>query len=104
MSGPIVITADPVEPIEVSLVGVDYLIHPPKAALAMRMAIESKLYADDPEKMAQALDGWVRKAFGKEYPALQARLDDETDLLDFPHVMTLMEKVMEAQTEPDPTS
>jgi hypothetical protein len=104
MSGPISITAEAVEPIEVSLVGVDYMVNPPKAAFAMRMAVEAKLYEEDPAKMAQAIDGWMKKAFGPEYEPVLKRLNDEEDLLDVGHIMLLMEKIIEVQTEPDPTS
>lgn len=92
------------EPINVTLVDKKYTITPPKAALAMRLAVESKLYADDPAKMADILDLWIKKAFGEKADKIKARLDDEDDLLDITHVMILMEKVIEAQMDEDPTS
>jgi hypothetical protein len=100
----ITIEATPIEPIDVTLVDKKYTIVPPKAALAMRLAVESKLYEDDPAKMAEVLGVWIKKAFGDKAAKIQARLDDEDDLLDIVHIMTLMEKVIEHQMDEDPTS
>lgn len=105
MSAPIVIDAQPVEPIDVTLVDKKYTINPPKAALAMRLAVESKIYSDDPSKMADILGVWVKKAFGEEKAEkIQKRLDDNDDLLDITHIMALMEKVIEVQMDEDPSS
>ena len=100
----IVINASPVEAIAVTLVDKKYEIIPPKAALAMRLAVESKLYEDDPGKMADILGVWIKKAFGEKAEKVQARLDDPDDLLDIMHIMALMEKVIEVQMDEDPTS
>lgn len=97
------IDAKPVEPIHVNLVGKGYEITPPKAALAMRMATEAKLFADDPSKMIEVLNAWIRRAFGDKAEKIQRRLDDEDDALDIFHIMELMEAVTEAQTT-DPTT
>lgn len=94
----ITIDADPVSTVSVKLVGKEYDITPPKAALAMRLAVEAKLYQDDPSKMAEVLEVWMKRAFGEKVEKVQKRLDDEKDLLDITHIMALMEKVIEKQT------
>jgi len=102
---PITIDADPVEQIEVNLVGVPYQINPPKAALAMRLAVEAKTMGEDPSAVNAVMDSWMDKAFGKSTAkAVRKRLEDDKDLLDIQHVMLLMEKIIEAQTEANPTS
>lgn len=100
----ITIKADPSKTITIELVDKQYDITPPKAALAMRLAVESKLYQDDPSKMADVLNVWIKKAFGDKAEKIHKRLDDEDDLLDITHIMTLMEAVIEHQTGGNPTS
>lgn len=104
MSGPITIDAKAVEPIDIKLVGKPYTIQPPKAALAMRLAVESKLYADDPSKMADILNVWMDKAFGDKADKVRKRIEDDDDLLDIMHIMALMEKVIEVQMDEDPST
>lgn len=104
MSDDITIEADPVSTLSVNLVGKTYEIKPPKAALAMRLAVESKLYQDDPAKMADILDLWIKKAFGTKAEKIKARFEDEDDDLDITHIMVLMERVIEKQTGGNPTS
>jgi hypothetical protein len=100
----IVITAEPLDLIPVSLVGVTYQIKPPKSSLALKLAVRAKTAEDDPSLMMEAIDEWVDKAFGKEEAEnVRARLDDEDDVLDFPHIMALMEAVIE-RTTGNPTS
>lgn len=99
------ITAEPVPKMSVKLVGVDYMISPPKSSLAIKLAVQAKTVGkDDPEKILDVLDEWLVKAFGKAgLKKVKARLDDPEDLLDTPHLMQLMEAVVEATTG-DPTS
>ena len=98
------IKADPRTPIKVSLVGVDYELNPPKSALAIKLAVQAKTAGDDPTLVLQAIDEWVDKAFGKKNAtAVRKRLDDENDDLDTPHLMQLMEAVIEASSG-NPTS
>lgn len=103
--GKIVIEGRKKEPVEVSLVGKDYEITPPKTALAMKIAVQAKVFEDDPSKVKEAIDGWVQKAFGKKVAKdIEKRLDDENDLLDFEDIMELMEALMEAGADGNPTS
>lgn len=98
------IDAEPVDLVHVNLVGKPYDIKPPKAALAMRLATEAKLFSDDPAKMMDVLNAWIRRAFGDKAEKIQKRLDDEDDDLDIFHIMMLMEKIIEVQTDATPTT
>lgn len=103
LKDPLVISADEVVPIPVNLVGVDYKIKPPKAALALKLAVQAKTAGDDPTVMVGALFEWVDIAFGTESKKVRARLDDPEDLLDVVHINALMEAVLEMQTDLPPT-
>lgn len=115
------IEADAPDLIPVKLVGVQYLINPPKAALTMNMADtfsgvkiekipegatdEQKQIASDKvreasKKTRAALDSWIVQAFGLDTSReIQARLLDPSDQLDIKHLMNLMNKVAEATSE-----
>jgi len=100
----ITIKAEPVGTIHIELVGKEYDIKPPKAALAMRIAFEAKIYQDDPAKLGEVINAWIDRAFMDKAEKIRKRLDDEDDLLDIVHIMALMEAVIEKQTDPNPTS
>jgi hypothetical protein len=98
------IVADPREKITISLVGVEYVITPPKASAALKMAIQAKGGDDDPAEYLAALTGWAQKAFGKATAdKVMKRLDDDEDDLDLQHLTQLMEGVAEL-TAGNPTS
>jgi len=98
------IVADPREKITISLVGVEYVITPPKASAALKMAIRAKAGDEDPSEMLAALTEWAQKAFGKATATkVMKRLDDDEDELDLQHLMQLMEGVAEL-TAGNPTS
>lgn len=100
----IVIEASPRKTYEVSLVGVDYTLTPPKSALALRMANQARSGADGASEVVDSIYSWVRSAFGADqYDGIVARLEDPDDLLDIEHLTQLMQKVMEAMTD-TPTS
>ncbi|QGZ16721.1 hypothetical protein PBI_DEWDROP_74 [Microbacterium phage Dewdrop] len=112
------IEADEPELIPVKLVGVQYMLNPPKASLTMNMAdsftgkemakpgpnaSKAELEAARKEarktakKTRDALRVWTIQAFGKETAAaIDKRLLDPEDRLDIPHLMDLMNKVAEA--------
>lgn len=119
------IDAEEPELIDIRLVGVDYLIKKPKAALSLSLAesVKSKRVskpkpnatpeeveafqqaqaelADSSQKMLQT---WIKQAFGPEgSKKIKKRLADPEDLLDLPHLMNLMSKVAEA-TSGNPTT
>lgn len=108
------IEADDVEPLDIRLVGANYLINPPKAALTMGLAesFEGKNFdmknveqsAKVSKKVLKVLNTWILQAFGEEgAKEIHKRLNSPTDKLDFPHLMKLMTQVSEAVTG-DPTS
>ena len=120
------IEAEDVEPIEVRLVGVNYIINPPKTSLTMELAesvsakkvtankdgkeltpeekkkiLEGKVKVS--KKLMGALHTWIEQAFGDEAPAIHKRLKNPKDRLDWHHVMKLMQQVSELVTG-DPTT
>lgn len=106
MTNAIVIEGAAIEPIPVTLVGKDYVLTPPKAGVAMRIAGQAKrLLDDDPMQMITLVDEWAEKAFGKaEFKKVKARLEDPKDALDVQHIMSLMQAVIERQAGENPTS
>jgi hypothetical protein len=105
MTDMLTIAADPKATIPIDLVGVRYEVKPPKAALALRIAVEAKQAGDDPELVLSAIGTWVRMAFGEEDGRkVMARLEDADDDLDFPHVMILMDALIKRVTGNPPTS
>ena len=99
------IVADDKLVLPVNLVGIDYRVSPPKAALSMRTAINAKKADEDPEAMMNAILAWIRAAFNKkDAEAVIKRLDDPKDALDLQHISLLVEKVVEAQTNENPST
>lgn len=101
------IEAEPRPTILVELVGVEYSVSPPKAALALKLSVHSKQAMDskDPEQMDRAMQEWIATAFDPETAEkVRARLDDPRDALDMPHIGQLMRAVMEATTGNPTTS
>jgi hypothetical protein len=92
----ITIKAKSRDAIPVDMAGVRYSLNPPKAALAMKLAVRAKTAGDDPTLVLEAVDEWLDKAFGKrEANKVRKRLDDADDPLDTPDIMELMEAVIE---------
>lgn len=94
-----------VEKIPVKLVGVKYSIRRPKSMLAMSFARRAKAAKEDPEKLMEAVEEWVRITFGKATGVkVIKRLNDPEDELDFEHIVKLMEAVIELTNGSDPTT
>lgn len=91
------IEATPKAVLDVELVGVHYSVTPPKAALALRLAVAAKQSGeDDPGSVVDTLNAWLLMAMGEEQEkAIQARIEDPKDALDIDHLMMLMEAVIE---------
>jgi hypothetical protein len=92
------IEATPRQTISIDLLGVEYVIVAPKAALALKLSVRSKQATNgqDPTLMVEALYEWLDVAFGKEKAGeVRDRLDDPADLLDIEHLSILMQKVTE---------
>lgn len=91
--------------VEVNLVGQVYNVVPPKSGTAMRIAWLAADKNADPDIVFQALDAWLDKAFGDQADEVRHRIyEDEEDPLDFGHLMTLMEKLIEVQNGGLPTT
>lgn len=99
----ITIDAEPVEPLEVTLIGKEYKVIPPKASALMAISDTMKGKEEDDMGLSD-IKGFVEILFQKkDVPSVMKRLTDTSDRLDVDHVMKLMEKVMEAVQE-NPTS
>lgn len=104
MAKRIVIDAGDTTDIPVNLVGVEYLVNPPKATVAIALAQRIEESRENPGALLDELHGWVRAAFGKKQAkAIIERLGDPDDRLDIPHIVQLMQKITEAATG-DPTT
>lgn len=98
------IEAEPRRALTVSLVGVRYQATVPKGSLALVLAKRAKAAGNDPDKLMQEVQGWLRMAFGaKQAARIALRLEDADDDLDVIHVVTLIEKMAEAAA-PNPTT
>lgn len=86
------VESTPRKGIPVNLVGVDYTVRKPKAALGLRLAVAGKKADEDPENMMKAMDTLVLMVFGKkDAKAVDARLSDPEDDLDFEHLVELVQ-------------
>lgn len=99
----IVIDAEPAETLDVKLVGVDYKITPPKTSLLMQ--VTDKMQGKDEEDVtSEDLYRFVDLMFTQtEAGKVKKRLNDPKDALDIDHVMSLLDKLMEA-VQPNPTT
>lgn len=99
----IVIDAEPVETMDVKLVGVDYKIKPPKTSLLMEVTDKMQGKAEE-DITSEDLYRFVDLMFTKtDATKVKKRLVDPKDDLDIDHVMTLLDKIMEA-VQPNPTT
>lgn len=99
------ITAEPPKPISVTLLGVDYKVRPLKGSLGVAMAQRFSGKNLTPEKIGKEMDTLIRTMFGPDdAPKIQKRLIDPDDLLDYEHIIALMNKVVEAQSGNPTTS
>lgn len=99
----IVIDAEPAETLDVKLVGVDYKITPPKTSLLMQ--VTDKMQGKEEEDVtSEDLYRFVDLMFTKtDSVKVKKRLNDPKDALDIDHVMSLLDKLMEA-VQPNPTT
>lgn len=91
---------------QVDLVGVTYQIRIPKTYAMLRFAALSQTTDDmDMSAMVEAMNAWIKQAFGKEgTEQVHERLGDPDDDLDIDHIMQLMEAVAEASAPGNPTT
>lgn len=92
------------KPITVDLVGTEYKVRPPKAAVAIFLSQALKDSGDDAEKMVDGLSKWCHVLFGKETGAeVVKRIKSPADDLDIPDLTDLISAVMEEAGENPPT-
>lgn len=90
--------------ITVELVGTEYKVRPPKAAVAIFLSQALKDSGDDAEKLIDGLSKWCHVLFGKETGAeVVKRLKSPADDLDIPDLTDLISAVMEEAGENPPT-
>lgn len=89
------------ETLTVNLVGKKYQIKAPKAALGLKLAVRAKQAEDRPDLMAAAIDEWIDRAFAaKDAADVKYRMyESSDDALDLPHVMELMQVMIERTTD-----
>lgn len=96
MSNRIEITAEAPKPIEITFVGVDYKVRPIKASLGIALAQNLQNLGEDPAKIDKGIAKLLNAIFGKDVAKdVKDRMTDPDDLLDIPHVMELLNKLME---------
>lgn len=96
MARRIVIAVNPVEPITVELVGVEYVVEPPKAMLGIIMAQKIDLAGENIDKVMDEMHAWLKVAMGpKQAKKVMERLNDMDDKLDIAHVSQLMRLLTE---------
>lgn len=95
----IVIVAQETDPITLELIGVEYLVNPPKSTIAIALAERVAAAGENPTVLMDELRQWIGYAFGpKQARKVIARLADPEDKLDVQHIMELMTKLAEAGT------
>lgn len=97
------ITATPAHPIAVTLLGVDYTVRPLKGSLGVAMAQRFSGKNLTADKVGKEMTTLIKALFGTDAPKITKRLNDPEDDLDYPHIVELMNAVMEANTG-NPTS
>lgn len=98
------ITATPKKRVSVELLGIDYMIKPPKSSLLL--AISSHAGSDDTDANGVSEDfaNILKLMFTPaDLPKVQARLNSPDDELDLDHIFETVEKLTEAATG-NPTS
>ena len=99
----IVIDAEPVETLDVKLVGMDYKITPPKTSMLMQVTDKMQGKAEE-DVTSEDLYRFVDLMFTKvDAGKVKKRLGDPKDALDIDHVMNLLDKLMEA-VQPNPST
>lgn len=95
------IVADKRQSMVIELVGMRYTVKVPKASLALKLAVRAKQADDNPALLAQTIDEWISRAFSSEdAESVKQRLyESDDDDLDLPHIMKLMEALIERTTD-----
>lgn len=92
----ITITAEPPKPITLELVGVSYTVRPIKASLGVALAQRFNGDNSDTEKFAESMKSLTTIMFGKkDAAAITKRLADPEDDLDYSHLFSLLNALVE---------
>jgi len=95
------IEIDKPEPIPVTLGDKVYRGFPPKTAGTFRAVKRIQEASDDPEKMLNEIENWLKSVFtAADAKKILARLEDPRDGLDMPHVIELLQKMMQSTKNP----
>lgn len=94
----VTVSSIPQTELTVNLLGTEYTIVPPKAAMAINVAMLASQEGSDAMQVIQALYRWLDKAFGQNSEAVKERLMSEDDELDLGHIVNLIKGVIEKQT------
>lgn len=90
--------------ITADLVGTEYKVRPPKAAVAIFLSQALKDADEDSEKIIEGLAKWCHVLFGKETGSeVVKRLKNPSDDLDISDLTDLISAVMEEAGENPPT-
>lgn len=89
------------EPVTVDLGGVLYVGYRPKNAGTFRTVKRIQEAAEDPEKMLDEIHNWLKSIFKTaDANKIFARLEDPKDGLDIAHIVELIQRMMETDTNP----
>lgn len=105
MANEINISAQAPLPIKVTLVGEEYEVRPIKGAIGIQMAQRFGKNTENPAELVKSIDALIGMIFGKSAKkTILARLNDAEDLLDFTHIIELVQALMENQSGNPSTS
>jgi len=87
------------EPVNISLVGVEYRALPPKFLAAIDFGAKLKMDSDNINEMTEEIRGWLSGIFGKKSGALiYDRLKDSSDDLDLADIFEGIKLMTQKQT------
>lgn len=99
------INPEPPKPITVSLLGKDYTVRPIKTSLGLSLAQGLKGAGNDPAKLKSNIGKLLVMMFGPtDAKAVEKRLEAADDDLDYPHIMQLLNALIERSTGNPTTS
>lgn len=99
MAEDIVINVEPPKPISVSLGGTKYKVRPIKGSLGMSLGQQMQSTGSDVGKLQKSMSRLVLMIFGpSDAKKVEARLNDPEDALDYPHILELMNALIEKST------
>ena len=99
----IVINASPSKTLSVELVGIEYMVKPPKMAVLAVVASAASAKGSGGQQTIKHIENLIKIMFKNSAEKVLARLADPDDELDYQDIMNTAEKVIEANTG-NPTS